>query len=219
MNAGLKPVVIERLVKNLLAERQFRDTMLQIRAAGGSVTYTQLDVRDSDAFAAFIESVYASRGRIDGVIHGAGVIEDRLLRDKTDESFERVFDTKVRGALILNKHIRDDVKFVVFFSSVAAAFGNKGQVDYATANDVLDKLAHAWQSRIDGHVLSVNWGPWADTGMVSPALEKEYARKGIGLIPQAVGVDALLRELSFGRDGGTQVVLMCGTPESFGGKA
>jgi hypothetical protein len=84
---------------------------------------------------------------------------------------------------------------------------------------VLDKLAHAWQSRIDGHVLSVNWGPWADTGMVSEALEKDYARKGIGLIPQAVGVDALLRELAFGRDGGTQVVLMCGTPESFGGKA
>jgi acyl transferase domain-containing protein/NAD(P)H-dependent flavin oxidoreductase YrpB (nitropropane dioxygenase family)/NAD(P)-dependent dehydrogenase (short-subunit alcohol dehydrogenase family) len=218
-NVGLKPAVIERLAKNILAERQFRDTMLQIRAAGSSVTYTQLDVREIDAFAAFIESRYATLGRIDGVIHGAGVIEDRLLRDKTDESFERVFDTKVRGALILNKHIRDDVKFVVFFSSVAAAFGNKGQVDYASANDVLDKLAHAWQSRIDGHVLSVNWGPWADTGMVSEALEKDYARKGIGLIPQAVGVDALLRELAFGRDGGTQVVLMCGTPESFGGKA
>jgi NAD(P)-dependent dehydrogenase (short-subunit alcohol dehydrogenase family) len=117
---------------------------------------------------------------------------------------------------MLNKLIRDDVKFVVFFSSVAGAFGNRGQVDYASANDVLDKLAHAWQTRISGRVLSVNWGPWADTGMVSEALEREYARKGIGLIPQADGVNALLRELASGASDESQVVLMCGKPESFG---
>ena len=64
--------------------------------------------------------------------------------------------------------------------------------------------------------MSVNWGPWADTGMVSAELEREYARRGIGLIPLDAGVDALLRELSFGRREDTQVVLMCGTPASFG---
>ena len=74
---------------------------------------------------------------------------------------------------------------------------------------------NAWQNRINGRVLSVNWGPWADTGMVSEALEREYARKGIGLIPQADGVNALLQELASGGRGETQVVLMCGTPESF----
>lgn len=218
-DASRKPADIEKLAKQILAEREFRETMEQIQAAGSQVNYTQLDVREIEVFSAFINALYQKQGRIDGVIHGAGVVEDKLVRHKSAESFQRVFDTKVRGALMLNKLIRDDVKFVVFFSSVAGAFGNKGQVDYASANDVLDKLAHAWQTRIDGRVLSVNWGPWADTGMVSESLEKEYARKGIGLIPQAEGVDALLRELSVGRKGDTQVVLMCGTPESFGGKS
>ncbi len=213
-----KPAEIEQQARRILADRAARETYAQVIAAGGSLHYTRLDVRDGKAFLGFIDSVYERRGRIDGVIHGAGVVEDKLVRDKTDESFGRVFDTKVGGALALRKRIRDDVKFVVFFSSVASAFGNRGQVDYASANDVLDKLAYSWQQRISGRVLSVNWGPWADTGMVSESLKNEYQRKGIGLIPQQEGVDALLRELSQGQ-GDSQVVLMCGKPESFDGRA
>jgi NAD(P)-dependent dehydrogenase (short-subunit alcohol dehydrogenase family) len=213
-----KPAEIEAQTRSILADRAARETYAQVIAAGGSLNYVKLDVRDSKAFMHFIDNVYARRGRIDGVIHGAGVVEDKLVRDKTDESFGRVFDTKVSGAMVLNRRIRDDVKFVVFFSSVASAFGNRGQVDYASANDVLDKLAHSWQHRISGRVLSVNWGPWADTGMVSESLKNEYHRKGIGLIPQQEGVDALLRELS-NLTGDPQILLMCGKPENFDGRS
>lgn len=115
---------------------------------------------------------------------------------------------------MLSKLIRDDVKFVVFFSSVAGAFGNRGQVDYATANDALDKIAHSMQARLKGRVLSVNWGPWAEMGMVSAELEREYLRKGIGLIPVAEGVDALIKELKHGNREDAQVVLMCASAES-----
>lgn len=210
----LKPIEVEQRCSRILAARDIRQTFADIESAGGRVNYSEVDVRDIDAFTQYIQDLYRRYGRIDGVIHGAGVVEDKLLRNKTAESFQRVFDTKVRGALMLHNLIRDDVKFVVFFSSVAGAFGNKGQVDYATANDVLDKIAHALQARVKGRVLSVNWGPWAGKGMVSPELEREYARKGIGLIPLNVGVDALLKELQFGVREDTQVVLMCATPES-----
>jgi acyl transferase domain-containing protein/NAD(P)H-dependent flavin oxidoreductase YrpB (nitropropane dioxygenase family)/acyl carrier protein len=212
---ALRPAEVEARLRRLLAERDIAKTLDQVRLAGSEVHYTQVDVRDEARFADLIADVYARRGRIDGVIHGAGVVEDKLVRDKTPESFSRVFDTKVAPAMMLRKLIRDDVKFVVFFSSVAAAFGNRGQVDYASANDVLDKLARNWQSGIKGRVLSVNWGPWADTGMVSESLRNDYQRRGIGLIPQRDGIDALLRELS-APVGESQVVLMCGNPESFG---
>jgi acyl transferase domain-containing protein/NAD(P)H-dependent flavin oxidoreductase YrpB (nitropropane dioxygenase family)/acyl carrier protein len=211
-----RPADVERLVQRLLADRDVRKNLAAIRAAGSVINYTSLDVRDIELFADFILALYERYGRIDGVIHGAGIVEDKLVRDKTEESFNRVFDTKVRGAMSLHAFIRDDVKFVVFFSSVASAFGNRGQADYASANDVLDKLAHSWQARIPGRILSVNWGPWADTGMVSDSLKKEYERKGIGLIPQEEGVKALLLELSSAGTE-TQVVLMCGKPVSFGG--
>lgn len=210
----LRPADVEARVRNILAQREIAHTLEQVRLAGSEVRYTEVDVRDDRRFSELIADIYARRGRIDGVIHGAGVVEDKLVRDKTAESFSRVFDTKVAPALQLRKHIRDDVKFVVFFSSVASAFGNRGQIDYASANDVLDKLAQSWQAGIEGRVLAVNWGPWAGTGMVSDALRSDYERRGIGLIPLADGIEALLRELAQPR-GESQVVLMCGDPESF----
>ena len=212
----LKPIEVERRCAQILAAREIRHTLAAIEAAGATVNYTALDVRDIELFGAFIQQLYAQYGRIDGVIHGAGVIEDKLWRDKSADSFQRVFDTKVRGALMLYNLLRSDVKFVVFFSSVASAFGNRGQIDYAAANDVLDKIALALRARLHGRVVSINWGPWADTGMVSPALEREYARQGIGLIALRDGIAALLRELADSQRSATQVVLMCGTPKSFG---
>jgi acyl transferase domain-containing protein/NAD(P)H-dependent flavin oxidoreductase YrpB (nitropropane dioxygenase family)/NAD(P)-dependent dehydrogenase (short-subunit alcohol dehydrogenase family) len=213
-NPGLAPAAVERRCAHILAAREIRQTLDAIGEAGARANYTQLDVRDMHRFGEYIENTYRLYGRIDGVVHGAGVVEDKLVRDKNMESFTRVFETKVRSAVTLSKLLRDDVAFVVFFSSVASVFGNRGQADYAAANDVLDKLAHALQARVQGRVLSVNWGPWAGKGMVSPELEREYARRGIGLIPLQDGVDLLLHELHEGDRENVQLVMMCGNPET-----
>jgi len=209
------PSEVERLVKKTLAEREIRETLAQIRAAGASVRYTQLDVRDRDALAALIADCYRRYGRIDGVVHGAGVVEPALIPAKSAESFARVFDTKVDAALTLYREIRTDPSFVVFFSSIASVTTRNGQVDYSAANSVLDRLAAAWQTRISGRVLAVNWGPWGGTGMVDDALARSYVARGIGLIPLDEGVEALLDELGY-EEGETQVALICAAPESLG---
>ena len=92
-------------------------------------------------------------------------------------------------------------------------FGNRGQVDYAAANDALDKIAWWLGARVEGRVLSVNWGPWQGTGMVSAELAREHARRGMGLVPPDAGVAALLDELRIGSAKDRQVVLMCGDAE------
>jgi NAD(P)-dependent dehydrogenase (short-subunit alcohol dehydrogenase family) len=214
--SGKTPAEVEKLCAHILAVREIRQTLNAIRRAGGQANYTQLDVRDSHSFGEFIAGLYRRHGRIDGVIHGAGIVEDKLVRHKDVESFKRVFDTKATSAMTLCEGLRDDVKFVVFFSSVASAFGNRGQADYAAANDVLDKLAYSLQGRTQGRVVSINWGPWAGAGMVSPELEREYARRGIGLIPMTDGVEALLQELRYGERQDVQVVMMGSTLESMG---
>jgi acyl transferase domain-containing protein/NAD(P)H-dependent flavin oxidoreductase YrpB (nitropropane dioxygenase family)/NAD(P)-dependent dehydrogenase (short-subunit alcohol dehydrogenase family) len=199
------PATIERACKAVLASREVRSTLARIRSQGGQATYHAVDVRDAAALSAVIDSVYARHGRIDGVVHGAGVIEDKLLGDKTRESFDRVFDTKVLSALTLGKKLRADVRFVAFFSSVSGAFGNRGQVDYAAANDALDKLAHQLSHRIQGRVLSVNWGPWGGVGMVSPELAREYEKHGVDTIAPDSGAHGFVDELCRGRD--AQVIL------------
>ncbi|MEJ7735554.1 MAG: SDR family NAD(P)-dependent oxidoreductase [Polyangiaceae bacterium] len=206
------PAAIEALATRVLAAREIGATMRGIVEAGASVGYHALDVRDERAVHALVDDLYARHGRIDGVIHGAGLIEDKLLADKTRASFDRVFDTKVVPARALLERLRADVGFVAFFSSIAAVFGSRGQIDYAAANDALDKLAW-WQSqRSAARVLSVNWGPWAGGGMVSPELERQYARRGIGLVDPGEGAAAFLEELLEGTD--PQVVLMNAEPEA-----
>jgi len=197
---GLEPREIEAATRRILAEREIRSTLTTLAEAGAEVEYHAVDVRDEDAFGALIDGIYERYGRLDGVVHAAGVVEDKLLRDKTDDSFARVFETKVGGALTLSRKLRDDVRFVVFFSSVAGVFGNRGQTDYAAANDFLDKLAAMLNQRIAGRVVSMAWGPWRNGGMVSPELEREYGRRGIGLIDPEAGAEAFLRELLAGGD-------------------
>jgi NAD(P)-dependent dehydrogenase (short-subunit alcohol dehydrogenase family) len=71
--------------------------------AGAIVHYYSADVRDEVEFGGRLDQLQERFGPLAGVIHGAGVIEDRLLRDKTPESFDRIFQTKVVGARILTE--------------------------------------------------------------------------------------------------------------------
>jgi hypothetical protein len=112
------------------------------------------------------------------------------------------------------------VGFVVLFGSVSGVFGNRGQVDYSAANDALDALAvDADGGRLAGRVLSIDWGPWAGTGMVSGELARAYARRGVGLVEPADGIAALGAELAALRAGGRfpapQVVVARAWPERF----
>ena len=92
--------------------------------------------------------------------------------------------------------------------SVSGRFGNVGQVDYSTANEVLnklaDQLARCWPAR----VVCINWGPW-DGGMVSPELRTLYEAKAIELIPVAEGVRALQNELRLPDHRNAEVVISC----------
>ncbi len=205
---AVSPAQVEAAYSRLIKDRDMRAKLAAMKQAGATVDYRQVDVRDAQAFGQLIDDVYGAYGRLDGVIHGAGVIEDKLIEDKTPESFDRVFDTKVDSAFLLSRKLRPDgLKFLVLFSSVAGCFGNRGQADYAAANEVLNKLAlhldHHWPAR----VVAINWGPWATAGMVSAALERQFAERGVALIPRLTGQRLLDEEVRYGQKGEAEVVI------------
>jgi acyl transferase domain-containing protein/NAD(P)-dependent dehydrogenase (short-subunit alcohol dehydrogenase family) len=195
----VKPAVVEAELKRLLKEREMVANLVAYRNSGCTVEYHCLDVRDNEAFSALIDEIYRRLGRIDGVIHGAGVISDKLILAKSVDMFDTVFDTKVLPALTLAARLDlAGLRFIVFLSSVAGRFGNIGQADYSAANEVLNKLAdqlsHAWPHL---HALSINWGPW-DAGMVNDDLRRLYASRSIQPIAAATGQRHFLDELEHG---------------------
>lgn len=200
------PAEIEKRTEEIHKANQIRATISGLEANGSTVTYYSLDLRDEKALIAMVEGLYDQYGRIDGVVHGAGLLEDKLFHQKTPESFERVMSTKVTPLRVLAEHLRNDVQFVTLFSSVASVYGSRGQTDYAAANSVLDKYAWELRKKIKGKVTAINWGPWKGTGMVSPSLEREYERRGIPLIPLGDGMETFVNELKYGTE--SQVLIM-----------
>ncbi len=214
---GLRePRAIERACDRILAEREVRATMTALAEAEASVRYHRVDVTDAGALAAVVRSAYETHGRLDGLVHGAGVLDDHVIADKDPASFERVYATKVEAARTLLGAVRDATAggahrppaFIAFFGSIAGVCGNRGQVDYAAANDALDTMAAAHRDAA-GRVVALDWGPWAPgSGMVSPELARLFEDSGMGLIQVADGTAAVLDEIAAAAgDGVHQVVV------------
>ncbi|MFI9639308.1 SDR family NAD(P)-dependent oxidoreductase, partial [Micromonospora sp. NPDC051925] len=207
------PAEIARTAQRILAAREVTATIAELTELGGEVRYHTLDVRDAAATRQLLAEIHAEHGRLDGVVYAAGIIEDKLIAEKDPASFTRVFDTKVdgaRGLLAGLDALPTPPRFLVFFGSIAAAYGNRGQADYAAANDALDSIGTRYAARTGVRCVTVHWGPWAPGaghgGMVTAELSREYARRGIGLIDPEEGALALLRELAWADSSVTSVV-------------
>ena len=195
--------------------REVRANLADFRAAGSAAEYHSVDVTDETALTALIDDVKRRHRRIDGIVHGAGVIEDKLLVDKQSDSWSRVVDTKVIGLLLLQKLVDPAaLKFFTVFSSVAGRYGNSGQSDYATANELMNRLCVALQARW-GSAVAVSalcWGPWGPTkfgpGMVTAETEKKFEQRGVYLVSAALGRRLFREELA--RSNGTPVEVICG---------
>ncbi len=101
-NPKTKPVDVEKALQRILRDREIADNLAAMKNSGARVEYHSIDLRDSNAFGQLIQLIYAKFGPIDGLLRGAGVIDNKLIKDKPVESFDRVFSTKVVPATSLS---------------------------------------------------------------------------------------------------------------------
>jgi acyl transferase domain-containing protein/NAD(P)-dependent dehydrogenase (short-subunit alcohol dehydrogenase family) len=201
------PSELEAAYRRHAANREINTSLERIRSAGATVEYRSVNVCDNEQVAGVLSDVRKKHGPIRGLIHGAGVIEDAFIADKDPTAFDRVFDTKVQGLSALLSAAGDDPRVIVLFSSVSGRFGRQGQVDYAMANEVLNKIASVESRRRKGcKVVAMNWGPW-DGGMVTPALRRQFEREGVFLIPLKAGADCLVDEICCDDASATEVLI------------
>jgi len=210
------PKKVEEIVKPVLANREIADTLRSIREAGGEAEYLKADVTDAHALEQVVPAV-GRLGQLAGVIHGAGVLADRLIEKKTVGDFQAVYSTKVKGLeALLGSVDKSSLRYLILFSSAAGFFGNPGQSDYSMANEILNKVAYQFKHRYpDCHVRTFNWGPW-DGGMVSDSLKKMFAERNIQVIPMQGGTKVFVD--GFSPNGEENPLILVGSAMSVEGR-
>ncbi len=182
--------LIDRGAKNLalLVRRQPSEAQQaaldKYRARGIDIRCYHCDLNDFEQVSTQVEKIRAEQPRLAGVLHLAGVLDDRFVEQQNRDSYARAFAPKIAATWNLDLATRcPEINFFVCFSSIAAAFGTPGQANYAVANGFMDGLMAARrQAGFEG--LSVNWGPWADVGMAASA-----DKHGVNDKMQAVGMN------------------------------
>nr|AQW44892.1 polyketide synthase [Corallococcus coralloides] len=153
--------------------------------AGARVEVVRADVSVPEDVARALAVVDAGMPPLRGVIHAAGLLDDGVLLNLTEERFATVMAPKVQGAWSLHVATRRrPLDFFVLFSSAAALLGSPGQGNYAAANAFLDALAHARRAEgLPG--LSIAWGAWTGIGLAARANpQKRIEARGLrGMAP------------------------------------
>ncbi len=192
----LTPKEIESGFRRLNGSQEIQSTLDQIRKNNANAYYIAADVTQPESIQQRLTTLVAETGPITGFIHGAGQLADKRIERKTETDFEAVYGTKVKGLKSVMSCLEpEQLDLLVLFSSVAGAFGNAGQADYAMANEYLNKFAFHFNRQYPAcHTISINWGPW-DSGMVTPALKEAFSQMGITLISIEEGTQQFVKEV------------------------
>ncbi|WNV87568.1 type I polyketide synthase [Umezawaea sp. Da 62-37] len=188
-----------RLARHLVSEHGARRLLLVSRRGVGEaqdldadVTFAACDVSDRDALAAVLAAI-PDEHPLTAVVHVAGVTDDVVFEDLTEQRLDGVLAAKLDAAWHLHELTKDlDLSAFVLYSSVAGLLGTAGQASYAAANSFLDALAgHRAALGLPAHSLA--WGLWEEasalSGHLTEADRRRLARTGLRPLATADALD------------------------------
>ncbi len=204
------PALVEKELAGLERAQAALSAIQAVRAAGGKPYYFSVNLTDAAAVAKVIDQVRQRSGRIDVLLHAAGMERSHFLPDKDPREFDLIFDVKSDGWFDLLRAIGDmPLGATVAFSSIAGRFGNGGQADYSSANDLLCKITSSFRTtRPATRGIVIDWTAWAGIGMATRgSIPKMMELAGIDMLPPEAGVPLIRRELT---EGGTRGEIVVG---------
>ncbi len=203
------PVLIGHELARLERSQAALAAIQAVERAGGTVHYHCVDLTDPNAVEKVMAQVRDASGRVDVLLHAAGIEISHALPDKDPDEFDRVLRVKADGLFHL-LHAAADLPLgtVVGFSSVAGRFGNTGQTDYSAANDLMcTVLSSLRRSRPQVRALAIDWTAWAGIGMATRgSIPKLMELAGVEMLPAAAGIAWVRRELMSATGSGEVVV-------------
>ncbi|KIF66508.1 hypothetical protein HY68_31385, partial [Streptomyces sp. AcH 505] len=221
-NPAVTPVQAKKEFAALANSRVLYRNIEELRAINPLTGYETCDVSDAAQVTATIQAIRQKYGRIDGVVHAAGLDSVATVPKKSLAHARHVVRVKADGAHHLWHAVKDDeLTFFSFFGSFLGRFGMDGQVDYTAGADLVSKLsALLARRRPEVRVFTLCWTGWSDVGMAATEAVRRIQEVGRGLRYLGVeeGVQHFAREIFQG--GNDPEVLVFGEigTNSYGGQ-
>ncbi len=211
--AAQKKVRIALLSRSKMPERKRWDEILtknedkkicrairiihEIEKNGSEVIYYSANVSKFNEMKIVIEDINKLYGKIDGVMHCAGVAGDGFIIKKDKEAFDKVIEPKVQGTWILDKLTeKNNLDFFIMFSSITSLLGGLGQGDYTSANSYMDSFS-AHRNKKGKRTIVINWPAWKEVGMAVDYGVDE-SQNTLKAIPTNIAIMALKEILAKG---------------------
>ena len=188
----------------------------ELRALGIEASYYRCDVADREMTLSVMSEIARRYGRINGILHGAGILRDSFARQMSAEDFTTVMDVKLRGAWNLFTAAQNQgLKFFVCLSSAAAIQGNPGQVNYSAANRAMSALVRQLSEiRRSIRFKALHLPPVEGLGMAEdPEIRALMKRINAGYVHVDELAELFARELHAGSARDTPVLFMRSLPD------
>jgi NADP-dependent 3-hydroxy acid dehydrogenase YdfG/acyl carrier protein len=198
------PIMVERELNTIERRHAALSAIDAIEKAGGTAHYYSVNMLEGDAVAAVMKTIAETSGRVDVLLHAAGLEISRSLPKKEPAEFDLVFDVKSDGWFNVISNLGDmPLRAAMAFSSIAGRFGNMGQTDYSAANDLLCKFISNFRTTRPGtHAVAIDWTAWGGIGMATRGSIPELLENaGIDMIAAEAGIRIVRRELTDGSSG------------------
>ncbi len=150
------------VVVNDLSAEAAGETVSIITGAGGRAVAEVGAVGSSDVAQALVDRAAGEFGRLDILVTNAGVLRDRVLWKMTDEDFDLVMDTHLRGtftcarAAAIKLREQGEGGRIIVVGSPAGEFGNFGQTNYAAAKAGIVTFARVWSMELARNGITAN---------------------------------------------------------------
>ena len=161
----------------------------EIRAAGGEAFAIQGDVADGDAAAAIVKATIDAFGSLDVLVNNAGITRDGLLMRMSEEDWDAVHQTNLRGTFLVTKAamrpmLRARGGRIINISSVVGVTGNAGQANYAAAKAGMIGFTRAVAREVASRGITVNAiAPGFIQTDITAGMTEQQVNAGLAQVP------------------------------------
>jgi len=174
--------------------------VLELEKLGADVLVMQADSGNLKQMQDVMNTIDERFGRLNGVIHAAGIIDDRtfqVIKSMNADECNRQFQAKVYGLLILERMLQDrELDFCSLTSSISSVLGGLGYVAYSAANIFMDAYVHKHNRISKIRWTSVNWDAWqyGEQKVMTATVGATLAK--LAMTPEQ-GIEAFLRIIAW----------------------